>query len=380
MVSKALIVASYRHKLTELARLGVEVTAMVPPGWRENGVWQALEEDRRVAPYRLLVSSLRFNGHYHLHSYPEVGAMLDEVKPDLVHVDEEPYNLATFLAVRAASRRGIPAVFFTWQNIFKRYPPPFGWMETDVFRRAGAMAGNMEAGEILRRKGFAGPVAVVPQFGVDTEMFAPNPAPHAEFRVGLLNRLIPAKGTQVMLAALRHLPSDVEVVIVGDGPQRDEIEREVVREGWQQRVSLRSRVPSTAIPDLMNTLDVVVLPSLTTPSWKEQFGRVLIEAMAAGVPVVGSDSGEIPHVIGDAGLVVPEGNAEALAGAIRTLYEDPKGRGELGRRGRARAVGTFSHGAVAAGSLALYRRMTGQDVDRGSAWSTGGDRANASPW
>ena len=71
-------------------------------------------------------------------------------------------------------------------------------------------------------------------------------------------------------------------------------------------------MPSTEVPAVLRALDVLVLPSLTTPSWKEQFGRVLQEAMACAIPVVGSDSGEIPHVIGDAGLVTPEGDAAAL--------------------------------------------------------------------
>ena len=78
-------------------------------------------------------------------------------------------------------------------------------------------------------------------------------------------------------------------------------------------------------------MSVLVLPSLTTARWKEQFGRVLIEAMALGVPVIGSDSGEIPWVIGDAGLVFPEGNSAVLRERLRALFHDERLLQELGK-------------------------------------------------
>jgi glycosyltransferase involved in cell wall biosynthesis len=102
---------------------------------------------------------------------------------------------------------------------------------------------------------------------------------------------------------------------------------------------------------------VLALPSLTTTSWKEQFGRVLQEAMACGIPVVGSDSGEIPHVIGDAGLVTPEGDAAALRDALRRLMDDAHLRHDLGHRGRARVLERFTHARVAAATVEVYRRV-----------------------
>ncbi|KMW70854.1 hypothetical protein WN50_32145, partial [Limnoraphis robusta CS-951] len=73
--------------------------------------------------------------------------------------------------------------------------------------------------------------------------------------------------------------------------------------------------------------------TLTAVGWKEQFGHVLIEAMACKVPVIGSDSGEIPHVIGEAGVVFPEGKAEALGDCIRQLMENPQQAEKLALRG-----------------------------------------------
>jgi glycosyltransferase involved in cell wall biosynthesis len=108
------------------------------------------------------------------------------------------------------------------------------------------------------------------------------------------------------------------------------------------------------MPDLIRSLDVLILPSVTTPKWKEQFGRVLIEGMACGVPVVGSTSGEIPRVIGDAGIVVPEGDIDALAAAMRKLYDDGELRAQLSSRGRRRVLNQFTHTRIAEKTFDAY--------------------------
>jgi glycosyltransferase involved in cell wall biosynthesis len=109
----------------------------------------------------------------------------------------------------------------------------------------------------------------------------------------------------------------------------------------------------------MAALDCLVLPSRTTARWKEQFGRVLVEAMACGVPVVGSSSGEIPRVIGDAGAVVPEGDAGALTRAVRALADDPAECAALGARGRARVLRDFTQEQIVADTLGFYRELLG---------------------
>ncbi len=113
------------------------------------------------------------------------------------------------------------------------------------------------------------------------------------------------------------------------------------------------------MPDQLRRMDLLVLPSLTRPNWKEQFGRVLMEAMACQVPVLGSDSGEIPYVIGEGGRVVPEGDVAALRGAIAALSIAPDERRELGRRGRERVLAHYTQQRVAAETVALYRRLYG---------------------
>jgi glycosyltransferase involved in cell wall biosynthesis len=224
-----------------------------------------------------------------------------------------------------------------------------------VYRSSShALAGSEEAARVLREKGFRSGITVVPQFGVDPDTFCPGEATRGPFTVGFLNRLIEAKGTAVAIDALASLPQEVRMTIVGDGPMDAGIREAALARGLNGRVEIKARVPSTDVPDLLRALDVVILPSLTTRNWKEQFGRVLIEAMACGVPVIGSDSGEIPNVIGDAGLIVPEGNATALADAIQTIRTDALLRADLAKRGRERVLQKFTHAHVAELTKAAY--------------------------
>lgn len=357
MVSKALVVAAYRKKLTELGRLGVEVTAVVPPEWREGGGSIQLEPDYSEG-YRLTVAPIHWNGHFHLHYYPKLSELIGTSRPDIVHIDEEPYNLATYLGVSAARRAGAPTLFFSWQNIVRRYPPPFAQMERSVYRSAAhALAGSDEVASVLRKKGYAKPISVVPQFGVDPEIYRPGEGRDGPFTIGFLNRLIPAKAPILTLDAFEMLPRDSKLVVVGDGPLRASFEEEIYLRGLAERVDLQNRLASARVPELLRTLDVVVLPSLTTSRWKEQFGRILIEAMASGVPVVGSASGEIPVVVGDAGLIVPEGDAAALAAALKRLYDDPQLRAQLGQRGRQRALQYFTHERIARLTYEAYAQV-----------------------
>ena len=134
MVSKALVVESYRSKLTELTNLGVDITSVVPESWVEEGHEIRFEEESGGG--NVIRTKLAWNGHFHLHYYPALGHILDTVRPDVLHMDEEPYNLATYLAVRRAAKLQIASVFFTWQNIHRIYPPPFRQFERYAYQKS----------------------------------------------------------------------------------------------------------------------------------------------------------------------------------------------------------------------------------------------------
>ena len=363
MLSKALVVASYRSKLVELAGRGVEMTAVTPESWKESGQHIRFESSANEA-YSIIRTEMVWNGHFHLHYYPRLARIVDEVRPDLMHVDEEPYNLATYLAFRIAARRHIPALFFAWQNLRRRYPPPFRNFEQYVFGRASfGIAGTEEALTQIRARGYSGPAKVIPQFGVDTETFAPQARTEGPVTIGYLGRLVPEKGVEDLVAAFEGVKSPTRMLIAGDGPLLDQIQTrasEWIREG---RVEMHPRLSSQEVPALLNEIDILVLPSRTTSRWVEQYGRILVEAMACGTTVVGSDSGEIPNVIGDAGRIFPEGDVAALGSVLEDLVTNPEERTALALRGRERVLNLYSQGAIAEQTKEVYRAMLATKVD-----------------
>ena len=359
MLSKACVVGAYQRKLEELARCDdVELTCLVPPYWLQDGRSLRLER-AHVKGYRLAVAPLRFNGHFHAFHFVGLQRWLVAMRPDIVHVDEEPYNLATGLALRLAERADARRVFFTWQNLLRHYPPPFSLWERYSFRAAQhAIAGNREAVHVLRHKGYRGAASVIPQFGVDPDVFRPRTrAPRTEFVVGYAGRIVEEKGLHLLLDAVQALPWPWRLQLVGSGPEQPALARQAEQLGVAQRVEFMAHAPSTAMPEIIAAWDALALPSLTRPNWKEQFGRVLVEAMACGVPCVGSASGEIPHVLGDAGLVVPEGDAAELRAAFARLRDDAALRRELADRGRARVLARFTHARIAEQTYRVYRRL-----------------------
>lgn len=365
MVSKALVVGAYQRKAEEIARLGVELTVLAPPAWGDRRGRQRLERVHTQG-YALVELPLRFGGSYHLHYYPSLGKELARIRPHVLHMDEEPYNLATWLGLRAAQRLGIPALFFTWQNISRRYPLPFRRFERDNYRWAAhALAGSEDAAAVLRQKGCTACITVLPQFGVDPVLFSPaqdTRPPEAQFHIGYAGGLLPEKGPDLLLRACAGLRGEWVLHLAGGGSERAALQALAHELGVAERVRFAGRLAGAQMPDFYRRLDAFALPSRTTPTWKEQFGRVLIEAMACGVPVVGSDSGEIPHVVGDEGLIFAEGDVDALRVQLQRLADDAALRARLGERGRARVLARYTMARIAQETVAVYEQVVEEGV------------------
>jgi glycosyltransferase involved in cell wall biosynthesis len=359
MLSKALIVGEYQRKCELIAAHDdIELTVFAPAAWAGQPLERA-----HVSGYTLRALPIRFGGNFHLHHYPTLARELAASRPDVFHIDEEPYNLATFLALRAARGAAPPirTLFFTWQNLLRRYPPPFNWMERYVLTHVdGGIAGNQEAAQVCRAKGFAGDMPVMPQFGVDETRFHPidrNARQDSVFTIGYAGRLVPEKGIDVLLRAVAGLPDTTRLVVIGAGPERAALERLSIALGLAGRAVFQPPAPSTEMPQVYAQFDALVLPSRAQANWKEQFGRVLIEAMACGVPVIGSTCGEIPNVIGEAGLTFVENDVEALRSQLTRLIESPALRADLAQRGRARVLARYTMRRIADHTIEVYWRL-----------------------
>lgn len=375
MISKALVVGAYQKKLEEMARFeDVNLTVVVPPLWGENYL-----EKVYTKGYELVVSDIAFNGNFHTHFYPELKKIISRVKPDVVHIDEEPYNFATFHAMRLAQKAGAKTVVFTWQNLNRAYPPPFSWMEKYVLNRADALiVGNAEAKTVWQAKGYTGLMPQIPQFGVDPAIFyrhqhvrrvskpsvilrrsARRPSQPA-LTIGYVGRLVEEKGVELLIRAASELtgPWNLKVLGIGSNADRQRYDRMAQWLGIESRVTFDHPLPSTHLPNYLSGLDTLVLPSMSRPNWKEQFGRVLIEAMACEVVTVGARSGAIPEVIGDAGLLFEEGNVAALKSTLQRLIDDVPLLESLRQAGKQRVLDHYTHAAIARHTVDVYREIS----------------------
>lgn len=362
ILSKALLSVAYRRKTDALAAIpGVKLTVISPSEWREPNANVVRYEPGPTPNYVVEQVPMWFNGRHHIHFYPTVHRILARIKPDVVHVDEESFNLATFLAMVAAHRVGAKTCFYNYANIERRYPPPFSWFERYAFTHAShAMACSHEAADIIRHHGYTGPLSIIPQTGVDETHFVPRPDAHiarTPFTIGYVGRLVPEKGIDDAISALAQLPTHVRMHIVGAGQYESALRQHATTLGVDARIIWQKPVSSHEMPSVMQQFDALVLPSRTTSNWKEQFGRVLIEAMACGVPVIGSSSGEIPHVIGDGGLVFTEGDSRALAQHVQMLLHETHTYARISQHARNRILHTYTQTVLAQTYMHIYQQI-----------------------
>jgi len=346
------VAASNRGRTDALRKLpGVAVSLLTPARWFEEG--------RRIevppsAGWRVGRTIFTENGTRHFY-LSGLFAAVRETRPDVIDVYEEPFSVVALQTLLARDLLAPQAalVVYSAVNVMRKWRWPYRAIERHVLRHAdGAHAPNQDVPRILRAKGLGDkPVAVIP-LGIDVERFASAEATDLAGiprpRVGFVGRLEPVKGLDVLMDAYRRLETPASLVVAGDGSERHRL----------QGASVHVLPPVTyaRLPGFLKSLDVLVLPSVTIlPMHREQFGRVLVEAMAAGVPVIGSSSGAIPEVIGDAGLVVPERDPAALAQAIDVVVRDAGLRQRLIEHGFLRARTCCDWSVVADQTLHLFR-------------------------
>lgn len=349
------VASSNRRRLEALqAQPDVDLTLLTPRWWFEEG---RRVDVPRGAPWRVGRTLATGNGTRHVYLSGLIEAMRAH-RPDVIDLLEEPFSLVALqtLVVRELLAPSAALVFYSAVNVARQWRWPYRPIERLTLSRAdGAHAPNADVPPILRARGMRAPVAVIP-LGVDIDRFASAQSRAMQGierpRIGFIGRLEPVKGLDVLLDAFGRMQQEASLVIVGDGAERERLQAKAP----PSRVHFSGTVDFDDVPGVLKALDALVLPSVTIlPLHREQFGRVLVEAMAAGVPVVGSDSGAIPEVIGDAGLVVPERDPVALAAALDRLLAEPHLRANLVERGRQRAQRHYGWAAIASQTVDLFR-------------------------
>lgn len=369
-IARYLQMVNHRKVIALAAQPGIDLWHLAPRIWTDEfrSYTQILQEGQG---YRLLTARIFTSGDIHRFVYWPPTLHLREIQPDIIHIEEEPDSLAALEAI-CARRLWAPSArlaLFTWQNIRRNRAIIVDRIARYVLHRVNhAIAGNREAANLLRQQDFANSITILPQLGVDVEVFKRHDVESLRselgiegFVAGYIGRFAAEKGIDDLLRAAARVP-DVHLLLVGRGSMQSQLEALAETLGLTDRFTIVNAVPHDEVPQYLNLMNVLVLPSRTTPTWKEQFGHVLIEAMACGVPVIGSDSGAIPEVIAGAGLIFPEGDMRQLADHIRQLLHDPDRAKQSEQQGLARVMSTYTHEQIAKSTAQIYHSMVGGKV------------------
>lgn len=308
--------------------------------------------------------------------YPGLGRLIATLNPQVIHVLSEPWGLLVAQTLRSG-RKVVPHGAETLWEQGQRGERLMraGTIRRNLKRVAGFASWNKRGVDLARTWGLP-PLA--PTLVMSPELPDPKAyegaalarlltrterGPSSPFVIGFVGRLVPEKGVLDLLAAFSRITDPgFRLVLFGRGPLEDSIGE------WSRadpRIELKGFVPLEGIPSTMAALDLLLLPSRTTSGSAEQFGKVVVEAMMAGTPVITSDAGSLPEVVDDAGLIVPEGDVEAIASAIRTVAMDADSWSELSHRSRKRALTVYSPQMNAPKVIDFWERVISTDIRGG---------------
>ncbi len=375
-ISHSATVDAYRERDRQLsAREGIDLELITPEHWEHlGGRNEQISEQfpvHRAATYG--------TGNIPLFAFDAnvIKNALVRFKPDIVDIHEEPYSVSGFESVGLAQMyaKSAACVFYSAQNILKHYPPPFCWSEQYVFKNSyGSYPCSEGVKDVLAAKGFDTNTDVIP-LGVDLSTYEPlGPKRRSDYQfgerdfvIGYFGRVETYKGVQFLIQALGQMKkSDWRLLIVGSGAYESELRTLANGLGVSDRIIWAGAVDGSDVPAYMRSCDLIAVPSMTTKTWKEQFGRIVVESIACGVPVVAFDSGSLPEVVDDVGLIVREGDLNELCLAIDRFYSDIELRKSLREKGLDKARTQYSWSRVAEEMHMLYARARALRVKRRS--------------
>ncbi len=370
-VSHAYAIGVNQGKLNAIAEIeGIEVGLLVPNNWQAKEWNRPIPVERPYKKIRIYAAPVQFTGRGGAHFFNpwQIWQVLSDFKPDLVQVEEEVFSLCAFEMAILTRLRNKPLIVFGWENIDRQLPYLRRLTCQFVLNTASAIIpGNFDGAKIMRSWGYTGTLEVMPQLGVDTNLFAPQlpsadeakliEANEREFKIGFLGRLVPEKGVDLILAAVRQLQNkgyNCRVVICGSGSSETELRQKAKKLQIAELITWRGAVRHEEAPIELSKFDVLVLPSRSIDSWKEQFGHVLIEAMAMGIPVIGSTCGEIPNVIQCNDLIFQEEDILGLTKILERMIRDLNWKQKMARHSINMVQKHYSHQRIAERLINLW--------------------------
>ena len=309
----------------------VDLTLLVPARWYENGQW--IQADPPTGDLKTIISPIRlaraWRAGWYLHYYPRLASIIESVRPDIVHLWEEPWSVVAFHVTWLRNRRlrSMALVLEVDQNRNRDLPPPFETMRRYTLSHVDHLLGrHPDALAVARSHGYRGTGSII-EYGLDRTIFRPASRAEARhilgidsFTLGYVGRLVPEKGLDDALMALAMCRCPINLKILGSGPDRARLDALCLKLGLKARVQFLPESNASGVARFMNAIDVLILLTRTTEHVREQFGRAIMEAQSCGVPVIGSTSGAIPDVVGRGGWIVKERDLAAIAACFEHVF------------------------------------------------------------
>lgn len=357
----------HRARYHALAAEGCQISVAVPSRWhpshREEAFIADAGDDGRI---RIVPIHVRGSLEYDIPARwntRSLSRLLRDVRPDIIQIEEPVWSQGAAVATALAKRLGIPTVVTSDEAIAVRRPIMQRRYASQTLAGAGAgIATTSLAVRLLHRRRASLTVAVIPLRGVVPPL-DPVRAPEDDaFHIGYVGRLVPERGIAVLFDACVRIHGRWSLTVIGSGPAQEELERRAERLGIAARVEWRGGLPRAAFAAIWPTLHCLTVPSKTTPGWIDTGAHAILDAMAHGVPVVASDTGALPDIIGTAGIIVPESDPDRLTDALKELMDEPARRHALGGLARQRILTEYTDTALARKTMRLW-----QDVAAKSA-------------
>lgn len=345
---------AHRERDRALVRAGIELTLVVPKTWPEGASSESFADE----PFEVIALPVHRPGDVNRHRFVDpdaVAALVATRNPDVVDLHQEPFSSVVRQVLRSLPPTR-PVVGYTAQNIDKRFPPPFAqWEHRALSRLQGMYPCTRQAASVVVGKGFHGAVQVLPLAPPPEVTAGAQQPPVDEVRMLLVGRMLWRKGVLDAVRTLAdvrtHVPATL--TLAGTGHQAEAALTLAAELGVADALTLHPWLDARALAELYRRAHVVLIPSRANRTWVEQFGRMVVEAQTAGAVVVGYASGSLPEVVGDAGVLVAEGDVPALGRAVLELHRRPEQWKTLREKGLRQAP---TRDAVAAGQLTLYRQ------------------------
>lgn len=361
-------------KLNPLAKdHHIQLLALFPEKWEEGG--QGFELEPSVYNFDFKVYGVDSPGFGHRAFFKRSKWFFDIIrfKPDVIHLCMEPHSLFSlqvllttiFLPnVKLVYRTSVSIFFPKAKEMFPFKLWPLHWF-IDFWARIRADAihtVNEDGQKVLEQRKFKNIRTIIPQ-SIDLNLFKREGLPvyETEKLFVYAGKLIPEKGLRYLLKAFREIVKvhkSARLILIGKGPCEEGIQKYITKYKLSDNISLMGLVAYASMPQVYSSAVSLVLPSYANKTWKEYFGRVLIESMACGLIPIGTDCGEIPKIIGDGGIICRQKSWKDLYKAIKTIINLPLDELEsLSDRNIHFVKKHYSHESIGKMYQDLYKRL-----------------------